>query len=77
MRRRKVGQVPGESCKPKKIKEQETFEKEKLKPRLKEANNGKRTVFLMDAAHFIYGAFLGFCGVFVAFLLPLRRGDNA
>lgn len=70
MRRRKVGQVPGESCKPEKLKEQETFEKEKFQPRLKEANNGKRAVFFMDAAHFVYGAFLGFlwcfCRVFIA-----------
>jgi transposase len=66
----KVGHVPGKSCEPDKLKEQETFEKDQLQPRLQQARQNKRTVLFMDAAHFVYGAFLGylwcFCRIFIA-----------
>jgi transposase len=65
----KVGQVPGKSCEPDKLQEQEKFEKDQLQPRLQQARHHKRTVLFMDAAHFIYGAFLGylwcFCRIFI------------
>jgi transposase len=56
----KVGHIPGKSCEPDKLKEQETFEKDQLQPRLQQARQNKRTVLFMDAAHFVYGAFLGY-----------------
>ena len=66
----KVGHVPGKSCEPDKLKEQETFEKNELQPRLQQARHDKRTVLFMDAAHFVFGAFLGylwcFCRIFIA-----------
>ena len=66
----KVGHVPGKSCEPDKLKEQERFEKDELQPRLQEARQDKRAVLFMDAAHFVHGAFLGylwcFCRIFIA-----------
>ena len=40
------------------VKEQAEFLEGKLKPRLEEAEQGKRQVFFVDAAHFVYGTFL-------------------
>jgi transposase len=66
----KVGHVPGKSCEPDKLKEQEVFEQDHLQPRLQQARQNQRTVLFMDAAHFVYGAFLGylwcFCRIFIA-----------
>lgn len=53
---RKVGGVPANVD----IEAQQKFHDEKLQPRLEEAKAGKRTVYFMDAAHFVMGAFLGF-----------------
>jgi transposase len=38
--------------------------KKKLEPRLTEAQAGKRAVFFVDAAHFVFGAFLGYLWCF-------------
>jgi transposase len=54
MKPRKVGQIPAKAD----VKEQEGFKEEKLEPRLAEAKAGKRRVFFMDAAHFVYAPFL-------------------
>jgi transposase len=40
--------------------EQAAYVKEKLEPRLAEAQAGKRAVFFVDAAHFVLAPFLGF-----------------
>jgi transposase len=40
--------------------EQATYLKEKIEPRLTEAQAGKRAVFFVDAAHFVLAPFLGF-----------------
>jgi transposase len=40
------------------VQEQAAFLDAKLKPRLDEAEQGKRHVFFVDAAHFVYGTFL-------------------
>ena len=53
---RKVGGIPAKVD----IEAQQKFHDEKLQPRLEEAKAGKRTVYFMDAAHFVMGAFLGF-----------------
>src|ERR1700752_1281022 len=39
--------------------------KKALEPRLEEAQNGTRTVFFVDAAHFVLTAYLGFLWCFV------------
>lgn len=51
----KIGYVPGKAN----LDEQIKYEEEKLKPRLEEASLGKRTVFFVDAAHFVMQPFLG------------------
>ena len=43
---RKVGTIPGKSVDDEKIAEQEAFKKEELIPRLNEAKNGNRDIFL-------------------------------
>ena len=53
---RKVGGIPAKVD----IEAQQKFHDEKLQPRLEEAKAGKRSVYFMDAAHFVMGAFLGF-----------------
>jgi transposase len=40
------------------VTEQAAFLESKLKPRLEEAQQGKRHVFFVDAAHMVYGTFL-------------------
>lgn len=52
---RKVKPIPAKAD----IEAQKKFHDEKLQPRLEEAKAGKRTVFFVDAAHFVLGAFLG------------------
>jgi transposase len=56
MRRRKVGSVPAKAD----LAEQEVFKTHQLEPRLQQAQAGKRTVFFVDAAHFVLAPFLGF-----------------
>lgn len=53
---RKVGSIPAKVD----IEAQQKFHDEELQPRLEEAKAGKRTVYFVDAAHFVMGAFLGF-----------------
>ena len=44
--------------------EQEAYQEKKSEPRLAEARAGERAVFFVDAAHFVFGAFLGYLGCF-------------
>lgn len=53
---RKVGGIPAKVD----LDAQQKFHDEKLQPRLEEAKTGRRSVYFMDAAHFVMGAFLGF-----------------
>jgi transposase len=53
---RKVGSIPAKAN----TEQQKKFLETELKPRLDEANLGKRDVYFIDAAHFVLGAFLGF-----------------
>ncbi|BDA72028.1 hypothetical protein CAL7716_061940 [Calothrix sp. PCC 7716] len=48
-----------------KINEQEEYRIEKLEPLLKEACNGEKAVFFLDAAHFVYKSYLGYLWCFV------------
>lgn len=52
---RKVGSVPAKAN----AEQQKKFLETELQPRLDEANAGARTVYFVDAAHFVLGAFLG------------------
>jgi len=54
--------------------EQVAFLARKLQPRLSEAEQGKRTVLFVDAAHFVYGPFLGFLWCLVRLFLPGPSG---
>jgi transposase len=42
------------------VEKQRLFKEQELDPKLEEAKAGKRTVYFVDAAHFVLGAFLGF-----------------
>lgn len=74
MRCRKVGFVPGKATDPDKIEEQEVYRKEQLEPRLHEAEQGKRKVYFMDAAHFVYRAYLGLVWCFERVFIPSPSG---
>lgn len=54
MRRLKTGTLPAKGD----PDVQEAFKKKELEPRLAEAKDGKRAVFFVDAAHFVFGAFV-------------------
>lgn len=61
LRWRKTGAIP---VPPKKTveehaRDQASFLREKLEPRLKQARRGRRQVYFVDAAHFIFAPFLG------------------
>jgi transposase len=56
MKRLKVGYIPGKAD----VSAQKDYQEKKLEPRLEEARQGKRAVFLLDAAHFVMKAFLGY-----------------
>src|SRR4051812_23380214 len=62
LRWRKTGAIP---VPPKKTveehaRDQAVFLREKLEPRLKQARRGRRQVYFVDAAHFVFAPFLGF-----------------
>lgn len=61
----KVGYVPGKSLEPERIKEVETYRKDRLEPLLEEAIKGEKAVYFVDAAHFVHRAYLGFLWCFV------------
>jgi len=48
--------------------------KTKLRPRLRQAERGERTVLFVDAAHFVFGPFLGFLGCLVRLFVPGPSG---
>jgi len=68
--RRKIGALPSKADPVK----QEVFLKEKLEPRLKEAVNGNREVYFMDAAHFVLAPFLGFLWSIKRIFIPAPSG---
>jgi transposase len=49
---------------------------QKLEPRLAEAKEGKRTVYFADAAHFVFGAFLGYVWSLIRLFVPTPAGRN-
>lgn len=60
MNRRKTGSIPSKAN----LAVQEIFIKEQLEPKLEEARNGKRVVYFVDAAHFVFAPFLGYLWCF-------------
>lgn len=56
LKRRKTGSIPAKAD----VEAQKTFREAILEPRLKDAREGKRTLFFVDAAHFVFAPFLGF-----------------
>jgi transposase len=56
------------------LTQQAEFLETKLKPRLKQAECGKRTVLFVDAAHFVYGPFLGFLWCLVRLFVAAPSG---
>lgn len=54
--------------------EQKDFLDDKLLPRLQEAKQGKRTVLFVDAAHFVFGPYLGYLWCLVRLFVPGPSG---
>lgn len=54
--------------------EQADFLDGELRPRLGEAERGKRSVLFVDAAHFVYGPFLGYLWCLVRLFVPGPSG---
>ena len=48
--------------------------KKKLEPRLEEAQAGRREVFFIDAAHFVFNPLLEFLWSFTRLFLPAESG---
>ena len=53
---------------------QAQFLKAQLLPRLRQAERGQRTVLFVDAAHFVFGPFLGYLWCLVRLLVPGPSG---
>jgi len=53
---------------------QQAFLDEELRPRLRQARRGLRTVLFVDAAHFVYGPFLGFVWCLARLFVPAPAG---
>jgi transposase len=70
MKFRKVAAVPSKAD----PAEQEKFRKQKLDPRLEQAEAGTRKVYFVDAAHFVQGAFLGFLWCFARVFVRSSSG---
>ena len=70
MRWRKVGSIPAKAD----PEAQADFLKTKLQPRLRQAQRGRRTVLFVDAAHFVYGPFLGYLWCLVRLFVPAPSG---
>jgi transposase len=67
---RKVGTVPAKAD----PDEQAAYLNDKLLPRLREAERGQRTVLFVDAAHFVFGPFLGYLWCLVRLFIPGPSG---
>jgi transposase len=70
MRPRKVGAIPSRAD----PEEQEEFKNKKLNPRLDEAQQGKRLVFFVDAAHFVLAPLLGIVWSFARLFIQAPAG---
>lgn len=59
LRRLKVGSIPAKVD----VEQQERFKQQELEPRIQEARAGRRTLYFVDAAHFVLAPFLGYLWV--------------
>jgi transposase len=61
LRWRRTGAIPVPPKKtiPEHAREQSAFLRDKLEPRLEQARRGRRQVYFVDAAHFVFAPFLG------------------
>jgi transposase len=66
--------VPKYAQDPAKQQEQRVFHDAKLQPLLDQAEAGQRKVFFVDAAHFVFGAFVGYLWCLVRLKLPTPSG---
>jgi hypothetical protein len=53
---------------------QAEFLRDQLLPRLRQAERGRRSVLFVDAAHFVFGPFLGYLWCLVRLFLPGPSG---
>lgn len=67
---RKVNSIPAKVN----LEAQQTFHDNELQPRLQEAKEGKRSVYFVDAAHFVLGAFLGYLWSFTRIFVRTPSG---
>ena len=70
LKRRKTGFIPAKAD----VEKQKIFLENELEPRLKEAREGKRSVFFVDAAHFVFAPFLGFLWCFARVFVKAPSG---
>ena len=70
----KACSVPAKALTDEKKKEQRDFLEKVLKPLLDAAKAYKRTVFFVDAAHFVQGSFLGYIWCIVRMFIPSSSG---
>ena len=70
VRHRKVNSIPAKAN----IEVQKKFHDDELQPRLEEAKVGQRTVYFVDAAHFVLGAFLGYLWSFTRLFVRTPSG---
>jgi transposase len=73
-KRRCVMVVPKHAQDPDKQHEQRVFHDAKLQPLLDQAEAGQRKVFFVDAAHCVFGAFVGYVWCLVRLRLPTPSG---
>lgn len=67
---RKVCGIPAKAD----LDKQQEFKDNQLEPKLSEAKEGRRTVYFVDAAHFVLGAFLGFLWSFARVFVKTPSG---
>lgn len=72
--RYKTGSIPAAQIEPSHHEKQNDFLEQELKPRLEEAKAGKRNVFFVDAAHFVWAPFLGFLWYWFRPFIPAPSG---
>lgn len=76
LKRRKVGSAPGKADDPVKQQEQRQFLDTELKPRLDQAEQGKRKIFLSTPAILSLALFCAICGALFGSFCGRRLDDN-
>ncbi len=70
LKRLKVAPIPAKAD----TEKQAAFLEQKLQPRIKEAKQGKRQLFFIDASHFVLAAFLGYLWSFSRIFIKSPAG---